>query len=100
MISLKLRQAGDIVNHEHIERLYAEERLQLKRRRHKNVPVARNVSRIDTCDSKVIRHSKTVHSSVLQGAGYCTHPRRISKIRQRLQLFNRVIVGQICYERF
>jgi transposase InsO family protein len=39
MIYLKLRQAGLIVNHKRIERLYALEKLQIKRRRRKKVPV-------------------------------------------------------------
>lgn len=39
MIYLKLRQADEIVNHKRVERLYAEEKLQLKRRRRKKVPV-------------------------------------------------------------
>ncbi|MCR4319600.1 MAG: IS3 family transposase [Candidatus Brocadiaceae bacterium] len=38
MIYLKLRQAGEIVNHKRVERLYAEENLKLKRRRRKKVP--------------------------------------------------------------
>lgn len=40
MIYLKLRQAGEIVNHKRVERLYAQEKLQIKRRRRKKVPVA------------------------------------------------------------
>ena len=40
MIYLKLRQAGMVVNHKRVERLYAEARLQVKRRRRKKVPVA------------------------------------------------------------
>jgi transposase InsO family protein len=40
MIYLKLRQAGEIVNHKRVDRLYAEEKLQLKRRQRKKVPVA------------------------------------------------------------
>lgn len=39
MIYLKLRQAGEIVNHKRVERLYAEEKLQLKRRKRKKVPI-------------------------------------------------------------
>lgn len=39
MIYLKLRQAGERVNHKRVERLYAEERLQVRRRRRKKVPV-------------------------------------------------------------
>lgn len=38
MIYLKLRQAGEIVNHKRVERLYALEKLQIKRRRRKKVP--------------------------------------------------------------
>ena len=40
MIYLKLRQAGQPVNHKRVERLYAEARLQVKRRKRKKVPVA------------------------------------------------------------
>lgn len=40
MIYLKLRQAGERVNHKRVDRLYAEARLHLKRRRRKKVPVA------------------------------------------------------------
>ena len=40
MIYLKLRQAGQRVNHKRVERLYAEAGLQVRRRRRKKVPVA------------------------------------------------------------
>lgn len=40
MIYLKLRQDGVIVNHKRVERLYALEKLQIKRRRRKKVPIA------------------------------------------------------------
>jgi len=40
MIYLKLRQAGERVNHKRVERLYVVERLQIRRRRRKKVPVA------------------------------------------------------------
>ena len=40
MIYLKLRQAGCVVNHKRVDRLYAEARLHLKRRRRKKVPAA------------------------------------------------------------
>ena len=40
MIYLKLRQAGERVNHKRVERLYAEARLQVRRRRRKKIPVA------------------------------------------------------------
>ena len=40
MIYLKLRQAGEIVNHKRVERLYAQEQLQVRRRRRKKIPVA------------------------------------------------------------
>lgn len=40
MIYLKLRQVGLVVNHKRVDRLYAEARLQVKRRRRKKVPVA------------------------------------------------------------
>lgn len=39
MIYLKLRQAGEVVNHKRVERLYAEEKLQIKRRKRKKVPI-------------------------------------------------------------
>lgn len=40
MIYLKLRQQGQKVNHKRVDRLYALEKLQVKRRRRKKVPVA------------------------------------------------------------
>jgi transposase InsO family protein len=40
MIYLKLRQAGERVNHKRVDRLYTAERLQIRRRRRKKVPVA------------------------------------------------------------
>ena len=40
MIYLKLRQAGQRVNHKRVERLYAEAGLQVRRRRRKKVPVS------------------------------------------------------------
>jgi putative transposase len=40
MIYLKLRQAGERVNHKRVERLYAAARLQLKRRKRKKVPAS------------------------------------------------------------
>jgi transposase InsO family protein len=40
MIYLKLRQAGEHVNHKRVDRLYALEKLQVRRRRRKKVPVA------------------------------------------------------------
>jgi putative transposase len=39
MIYLKLRQEGRIVNHKRVDRLYTEEKLQLKRRKRKKVPI-------------------------------------------------------------
>jgi len=39
-IYLKLRQAGERVNHKRVERLYTEARLQVRRRRRKKIPVA------------------------------------------------------------
>lgn len=39
MIYLKLRQAGHRVNHKRVDRLYALERLQIKRRRRKKIPM-------------------------------------------------------------
>jgi len=40
MIYLKLRQAGEIVNHKRVERLYTQEKLQIRRRKRKKVPVS------------------------------------------------------------
>ena len=40
MIYLKLRQAGHVINHTRVDRLYTEARLQLKRRRRKQIPRA------------------------------------------------------------
>ena len=40
MIYLKLRQAGHVINHKRVDRLYTEARLQLKRRRRKKIPIA------------------------------------------------------------
>lgn len=40
MIYLKLRQAGERVNYKRVERLYVAERLQVRRRRRKKVPLA------------------------------------------------------------
>ena len=39
MIYLKLRQQGEVINHKRVERLYAEARLQVRRRKRKKVPV-------------------------------------------------------------
>lgn len=39
MVYLKLRQAGEIVNHKRVDRLYTEEKLQIKRRQRKKVPI-------------------------------------------------------------
>jgi transposase InsO family protein len=40
MIYLKLRQAGQVVNHKRVDRLYALEKLQVRRRRRKKVPIS------------------------------------------------------------
>ena len=40
MIYLKLRQAGEIVNHKRVDRLYAQAGLQVRRRKRKKIPVA------------------------------------------------------------
>jgi putative transposase len=40
MIHLKLRQAGEIVNYKRVERLYGLEKLHIRRRRRKKVPVS------------------------------------------------------------
>jgi putative transposase len=38
MIYLKLRQAGELVNHKRVERLYTLEKLQVRRRRRRRFP--------------------------------------------------------------
>ncbi|QKV55729.1 IS3 family transposase [Comamonas antarctica] len=40
MIYLKLRQAGELVNHKRVDRLYAQAGLQVKRRKRKKIPLA------------------------------------------------------------
>lgn len=40
MIYLKLRQAGELVNHKRVERLYAEAGLQVGRRKRKKIPIS------------------------------------------------------------
>ena len=40
MIYLKLRQAGEIVSHKRVDRLYAQAGLQVKKRKRKNIPLA------------------------------------------------------------
>ena len=40
MIYLKLRQAGMVVNHKRVDRLYAEAGLQVRRRKRKKIPVS------------------------------------------------------------
>ena len=40
MIYLKLRQAGMLVNHKRVERLYAEAKLQVRLRKRKKIPVS------------------------------------------------------------
>ena len=40
MIYLKLRQAGEIVNHKRVDRLYSEAGLQVKKRRRKKIPLS------------------------------------------------------------
>ena len=40
VIYLKLRQAGELVNHKRVERLYAQTGLQVKRRKRKKIPMA------------------------------------------------------------
>jgi putative transposase len=40
MIYLQLRQAGEIVNHKRVDRLYAEAGLQVMKRRRKQIPIA------------------------------------------------------------
>ena len=40
MIYLKLRQAGEMVNHKRVERLYTLEKLQVRRRRRKKIPLS------------------------------------------------------------
>jgi hypothetical protein len=44
MIYLKLPQSGQLVNHKRVERLYALEKLQVRRRRRKKIPRLPSVS--------------------------------------------------------
>ena len=44
MIYLKLRQAGHIVNYKRVERLYREQKLQVRRRKRKKVPIGERQS--------------------------------------------------------
>jgi putative transposase len=39
MIYLRLRQAGERVNHKRVDRLYAQEGLQVRRRQRKKIPI-------------------------------------------------------------
>jgi hypothetical protein len=40
MIHLKLRQAGEIINYKRVERLYGLEKLRIRRRRRKKIPLS------------------------------------------------------------
>ena len=40
MIHLKLRQAGELINYKRVERLYGLEKLHIRRRRRKKIPVS------------------------------------------------------------
>jgi hypothetical protein len=40
MIYLKLRQAGELINHKRVDRLYAEAGLQVKKRKRKKIPLS------------------------------------------------------------
>ena len=40
MINLKLRQAGEVVHHKRVDRLYAQAGLQVKKRKRKKIPLA------------------------------------------------------------
>lgn len=53
MIYLKLRQQGQLVNHKRVERLYAEARLQVRRRKRKKVPIGERqpLARPDTANA-------------------------------------------------
>jgi len=64
MIYLKLRQAGLRVNHKRVERLYAEARLQVRRRKRKKVPMADSqpLGRPRTAD-QVCRWTSSLNSS-------------------------------------
>jgi transposase InsO family protein len=46
MIYLKLRQAGELVNHKRVERLYGLEKLHIRRRRRKRIPVTDRQPRV------------------------------------------------------
>jgi hypothetical protein len=51
MIYLKPRQAGQRVNHKRVERLYGLEKLQIKRRRRKKIPVSERQPLIRPCSA-------------------------------------------------
>ena len=87
MIYLKLRQAGEPVNHKRVERLYAEARLQVRRRRRKKIPAAERQPLVRphapnevwsadfvfdrTADGRVVKCLTIVDDATTRGRGHC-----------------------------
>ena len=67
MIYLKLRQEGRVVNHKRVDRLYAEARLQVRRRRRKKVPLA---------DRQPLARPQAPNAGVVGGLRLRSHGRR------------------------
>ncbi len=67
MIYLKLRQAGVVANHKRVDRLYAEARLQVKRRRRKKVPQADRQPLIRPCGPNEVWSADFVFDRTAEG---------------------------------
>lgn len=106
MIYLKLRQSGLMVNHKRVERLYAQEKLQVRRRKRKKVPVsdrqplgrpsaANRVWSMDfvfdrTAEGRVIKNltvvDDTTHEAVAIVAERAISGHRLTRILERVAL--------------
>lgn len=106
MIYLKLRQSGLMVNHKRVERLYAQEKLQVRRRKRKKVPVsdrqplgrpsaANRVWSMDfvfdrTAEGRVIKNltvvDDTTHEAVAIVAERAISGHRLTRILDRVAL--------------
>jgi putative transposase len=67
MIYLKLRQEGRVVNHKRVDRLYAEARLQVKRRRRKKVPAADRQPLLRPCQRNKVWSADFVFDRTAEG---------------------------------
>ena len=67
MIYLKLRQAGERVNHKRVDRLYALEGLQVKRRQRKKIPVGERQPLIRPCAPNEVWSMDFVFDRVADG---------------------------------